>query len=206
MATACLIAFFFVGGWLVPIDPSFFQSSTSVLILLLTIDWLDPFLSGMILVLPPESIRKETLSTNRDAATGLKLAQSPSRHRYACSPSAAHSPRRVAISRFSFSGFAERTDNKTPLGRRSAVARQSQWCIVYRGECPVCAPRHRGFPPASLGDSMWASPQSGLPGSRLMYTGTSSERMSGVGRSATSANVCFSRAPRAATGPNAVVE
>src|ERR1019366_2207557 len=48
MATACLIAFFFVGGWLVPIDPSFFPSSTSVLILLLTTDWLDPFLSGMI--------------------------------------------------------------------------------------------------------------------------------------------------------------
>ena len=48
MATACLIAFFFVDGWLVPIDPSFFQSSTSVLILLLTIDRLDPFLSGMV--------------------------------------------------------------------------------------------------------------------------------------------------------------
>jgi NADH:ubiquinone oxidoreductase subunit H len=47
MATACLIAVFFVGGWLVPIDPSFFQSSTNVLILLLTVDWLDPFLSGM---------------------------------------------------------------------------------------------------------------------------------------------------------------
>jgi hypothetical protein len=51
MATACLIAFFFVGGWLVPIDPSFFQSSTSVLILLLTTDWLDPFLSGMLFLL-----------------------------------------------------------------------------------------------------------------------------------------------------------
>jgi NADH:ubiquinone oxidoreductase subunit H len=46
IATACSIAFFFVGGWLVPIDPSFFQSSTNVLILLLTTDWLDPFLSG----------------------------------------------------------------------------------------------------------------------------------------------------------------
>ncbi|HEY5581835.1 MAG TPA: hypothetical protein VIK56_11865 [Rhodoferax sp.] len=51
IATACLIAFFFVGGWLVPIDPSFFQSSTSVLILLLTTDWLDPFLSGMLFLL-----------------------------------------------------------------------------------------------------------------------------------------------------------
>ncbi|HEX7455448.1 MAG TPA: hypothetical protein VF296_05330 [Gallionella sp.] len=51
MATACLIAFFFVGGWLVPIDPSFFHSSTSVLILLLTTDWLDPFLSGIIFLL-----------------------------------------------------------------------------------------------------------------------------------------------------------
>ncbi|MDP3617196.1 MAG: hypothetical protein Q8R49_05185, partial [Rhodoferax sp.] len=51
MATACWIAFFFVGGWLVPIDPSFFQSFTSVLILLLTTDWLDPFLSGMLFLL-----------------------------------------------------------------------------------------------------------------------------------------------------------
>ena len=47
MATACLTAFVFVGGWLVPIDPSFFQSSTNVLMLLLTTDLLDPFLSGM---------------------------------------------------------------------------------------------------------------------------------------------------------------
>jgi hypothetical protein len=47
IATACLIAFFFVGGWLVPIDPSFFQLSTNVLILLLTTDWRDPCLSGM---------------------------------------------------------------------------------------------------------------------------------------------------------------
>lgn len=36
MATACLIAFVLVDGWLAPIDPSFFQSSTNVLILLLT--------------------------------------------------------------------------------------------------------------------------------------------------------------------------
>lgn len=47
MATACLTAFVFVGGWLVPIDPSFFQSSTNVLMLLLTTDLLDPVLSGM---------------------------------------------------------------------------------------------------------------------------------------------------------------
>lgn len=39
-----------------PIDPSFFQSSTIVLILLLTIDWLDPFLSDMICLLFSESI------------------------------------------------------------------------------------------------------------------------------------------------------
>jgi hypothetical protein len=51
MATACLIAFFFVDGWLVPIDPSFFQSSTSVLMLLLTTARLDPFLSGMAILL-----------------------------------------------------------------------------------------------------------------------------------------------------------
>lgn len=56
MATACLTAFFFVCGWLVPIDPSFFQSSTSVLILLLTTDWLDPFLSGMVVLQCAESI------------------------------------------------------------------------------------------------------------------------------------------------------
>jgi NADH:ubiquinone oxidoreductase subunit H len=56
MAMACLTAFSFVGGWLVPIDPSFFQSSTSVLILLLTIDWLAPFLSGMIFLLLVASI------------------------------------------------------------------------------------------------------------------------------------------------------
>jgi len=56
MATACLIALFFVDGWLVPIDPSCFQSSTNVLILLLTIDCPDPFLSGMIFVLSAESI------------------------------------------------------------------------------------------------------------------------------------------------------
>jgi hypothetical protein len=36
MATACWIAFFFVGGRLVPIEPFLFQSSTSVLMLLLT--------------------------------------------------------------------------------------------------------------------------------------------------------------------------
>ena len=56
MATACLIAFFFVAGWLVPIEPSFFYSSTSVLILLLTTDWVDPFLSGMIFLLFEELI------------------------------------------------------------------------------------------------------------------------------------------------------
>ncbi len=56
MATACLIAFFLVGGWLLPIDPSFFQSSTSVLILLLTTDWLAPFLSGMMFILVSESL------------------------------------------------------------------------------------------------------------------------------------------------------
>jgi hypothetical protein len=56
MATACLIAFFFVGGWLVPIDPSFFQSSTSVLILLLMTDRPGPFLSGMFFVPFAESI------------------------------------------------------------------------------------------------------------------------------------------------------
>src|ERR1035437_10161738 len=58
MATACLIAFFFVGGWLVPIDPSFFQSSTSVLILLLTTDWLDPFFSGIIFLPSAESMER----------------------------------------------------------------------------------------------------------------------------------------------------
>src|SRR5471030_691485 len=56
MATACLIAFFFVGGWLVPIDPSSFHSCTSVLILLLTTDWLNPFLSGIIFLLSAELI------------------------------------------------------------------------------------------------------------------------------------------------------
>src|ERR1039458_9861628 len=56
MATACLIAFFFVGGWLAPIDPSFFQSSTSVLMLLLTTDWLDPFLRRMVFLLSADSI------------------------------------------------------------------------------------------------------------------------------------------------------
>ena len=55
IATACLIAFFFVVGWLVPIDPSFFQSSTSVLILLLTTDWLLPLLSGMTFLQSAES-------------------------------------------------------------------------------------------------------------------------------------------------------
>jgi hypothetical protein len=47
MATACLIAFFFVCGWLLTIDPSVFHSSTSILILLLTTDRLEPFLSGV---------------------------------------------------------------------------------------------------------------------------------------------------------------
>src|ERR1035437_4066713 len=65
MATACLIAFFFVGGWLVPIDPSFFQSSTSVLILLLTTDWLDPFLSGMVFLLSAESMRRALHQSRR---------------------------------------------------------------------------------------------------------------------------------------------
>lgn len=48
IATACLMALVFVGGWLVPIDPSLFQSSTNVLMLRLTTTLLDPFLSGMI--------------------------------------------------------------------------------------------------------------------------------------------------------------
>jgi hypothetical protein len=48
MATACLIAFALVGGWLLPIDPSLFQSSTNVLMLRLTTDLLDPDLSGTI--------------------------------------------------------------------------------------------------------------------------------------------------------------
>jgi hypothetical protein len=56
MATACVIAFFLVGGRLVPIDPSFFQSSTSVLILLLTTDRLAPLLSGMMFILVAESM------------------------------------------------------------------------------------------------------------------------------------------------------
>src|SRR5450759_295815 len=65
MATACLIAFFFVGGWLAPIDPSFFQSSTSVLILLLTTGWLDPFLSGMIFLLSAASIGRALHQSRR---------------------------------------------------------------------------------------------------------------------------------------------
>jgi hypothetical protein len=68
MAMACLIAFSFVGGWLVPIDPSFFQSSTSVLILRLTIDWLDPFLSGMIFLLFAN--QTNALSISRGATNG----------------------------------------------------------------------------------------------------------------------------------------
>ena len=48
-----------------PIDPSFFQSSTSVLILLLTTDWLDPFLRGMIFLLSPESIEHGFHETRR---------------------------------------------------------------------------------------------------------------------------------------------
>lgn len=65
MATACLIAFFFVSGWLLPIDPSFFQSSTSVLILLLTTDWLDPFLRGMLFLLSPKSSEHAFHETRR---------------------------------------------------------------------------------------------------------------------------------------------
>ena len=55
IATACLIAFFFVAGWLAPIDPLVFQPSTSVLILLLTSDWPDPFLIGMLVLLSTNS-------------------------------------------------------------------------------------------------------------------------------------------------------
>jgi len=47
MATACWIAFYFVGGWLVPKDPSQIQSFTSVVILQLTVAWLVPLLSGI---------------------------------------------------------------------------------------------------------------------------------------------------------------
>ncbi|MBK8119156.1 MAG: hypothetical protein IPK39_08065 [Sulfuritalea sp.] len=47
--------FFFVGGWLLPIDPSFFQSSTKALMLLLTIDLLAPAFSGMALLLSAAS-------------------------------------------------------------------------------------------------------------------------------------------------------
>jgi hypothetical protein len=54
IATACLTAFVFVGGWLVPIDPSLFQSSTNVLMLLLTTNLLDPVLSGMLGLLGEE--------------------------------------------------------------------------------------------------------------------------------------------------------
>jgi hypothetical protein len=72
MATACLMAFFLDGGWLVPIDPSFFQSSTSVLILLLTTAWLDPFLSGTIFLLSAESIGRVFNQSRR--STGIEVS------------------------------------------------------------------------------------------------------------------------------------
>jgi len=51
-----LIAFFLVGGWSVPVDPSFFQSPARVLLLLLTAGWLNPFLSVTIFLLSADSI------------------------------------------------------------------------------------------------------------------------------------------------------
>jgi hypothetical protein len=61
-----LDCFFFVGGWLVPIDPSFFHSCTIVLILLLTTDWLNPFLSGMISLLSAVSIGRAFHQSRRN--------------------------------------------------------------------------------------------------------------------------------------------
>jgi hypothetical protein len=50
--------------WCLSTHP-YFQSSTSVLILLLTTDWLDPFLRGMIFLLSPESIEHGFHETRR---------------------------------------------------------------------------------------------------------------------------------------------
>lgn len=52
IATACFTAFFFVLGWLVPMEPFFSHSLTNVLILLLTTVELVPFFNGMIFLLP----------------------------------------------------------------------------------------------------------------------------------------------------------
>src|SRR5665647_1360840 len=59
IATACLTAFCFVAGWLLPIDPSSSHSCTSVLILLLTTVWLDPFFSGMTFLQSVESFSEK---------------------------------------------------------------------------------------------------------------------------------------------------
>jgi hypothetical protein len=72
------------------------------------------------------------------------MSSTPS-HPYACSLSAAHSPRRMAISRFSFSGFAMRTNNKTPLGRRSGVRGSTEpmlYCLPRRMSS-LCAKTQR---------------------------------------------------------------
>src|ERR1035437_8006485 len=84
MATACLIAFPLVAGWLLPIDPFFFQSSTSVLILLLTTAWLVPFLSGMACLQSAES-HSVRLGADVQASTkGSKLSppQQPKSHQF----------------------------------------------------------------------------------------------------------------------------
>ena len=65
MATACLIAFFLVDGWLAPSDPSFFQPPTKVLILLLTVVRLEPFLRGMAFLLSAKLMGRATHQLRR---------------------------------------------------------------------------------------------------------------------------------------------
>src|ERR1035437_7566278 len=95
MATACLIAFFFVGGWLAPIDPSFFQSSTSVLMLLLTTDWLDPFLSSMIFLLSADSIGRVLYRSRR--GNGVKTRPVSTRKALKTSGSVLFHPRDIVV-------------------------------------------------------------------------------------------------------------
>jgi hypothetical protein len=99
MAMACLIAFFFVGGRLVPIDPSCFQSSTSVLILLLTTDWLVPFLSGMLYLLAESTGRAfhPLRECNRIASIGLTRDDAPPLQRNALFATS-HKPMEITTS------------------------------------------------------------------------------------------------------------
>ena len=110
-----------------PIDPSWFQSSTSVLILLLTTDWLDPFLSGMVFLLTAESVGRAFHPSRRGNQNEIRpVSMAPFALRLFDMRRAFHAQ---AVDHALFTTFVTRTDKMTPLRRRSCAGRRSS-CVA----------------------------------------------------------------------------